>query len=94
MDFSEQYHHVKEFSQEDRKFLEIIKRGISLQDGHYEMPLPIKDRNLLLPSNRIKPLKKRLESSGSQHNVDFMNKVMDSGYAERVPEQEATATDR
>lgn len=36
MNFSEQYHYVKEFSQEDRKFLEIVKCGISLQDGHYE----------------------------------------------------------
>ena len=104
MDFSEQHHYVKEFSQEDRKFLEIaiVKSGISLQDGHYEIPLPMKDRNLLLPNNRamawnrLKPLKKRLESSETyrQHYVEFMNKVMDSGYAEKVPEQEVTATDR
>ncbi|PFX14802.1 hypothetical protein AWC38_SpisGene21017 [Stylophora pistillata] len=85
---------------EDLKFLEIVKQGNSLQDGHYEMPLPIKDRNVLLPNNgamawkRLKPLKKRLDSSKTyhQHYLDFMNKVMDNGYAERLPEQELRDT--
>lgn len=55
----------------------------------------MKDRNLLLPDNRpmawnrLKTLKKRLESSETycQHYVEFMNEVIDSGYAEKVPEQ-------
>ena len=102
IDFSEQHHYVKEFSQEDRKFLKIVHCGVSLQDGHYEILLPMKDRNLLLPNNyaiawnRLKPLKERLESSETyrQHYMEFMNKVMDSGYAEKVPEEEVTATDR
>ena len=51
MDSSEQYRYDKEFSQEDQKFLEIVKHSIHLQDGHCEMPLPMKDRNLLLPNN-------------------------------------------
>ena len=38
--------------------------------------------------NRLKPLKRRFQSSEGyrQHYVEFMNKVIESGYAERVPE--------
>ena len=46
--------------------------------------------------NRLKSLRKRLESSHTyrQHYVEFMNKVIDSGYAEKVPEHEVMATGR
>ena len=102
MDFSEQEQGDSAFSQEDRKFLDIVKCGIRYQDGHYEMPLPIRDENFLLPNNRamtwnrLKRLKKRLESSEAyrQHYVEFMSKVIDSGYAEKVPEHEVTNTER
>ena len=102
MDFSEREHGDKAFSQEDRRFLDIVKCGICHQDGRYEIPLPIMDKTLLLPNNRamawnrLKPLKKRLDSSKEyrQHYVEFMNKVLDRGYAEKVPEHEVTATDR
>ena len=38
--------------------------------------------------NHLKPLKRRFQSSEGyrQHYVEFMNKVIESGYAERVPE--------
>ena len=102
MDFSEREQGDNAFSQEDRKFLDIVKCGIRHQDGHFEMPLPIRDENLSLPNNRavawnrLKPLKKRLECSEAyrQHYVEFMNKVIDRGYAEKVPEHEVTTTDR
>ena len=102
MDFSEREQGDNAFSQEDRKFLNIVKCGIRHQDGHYEMPLPIRDENLMLPNNRamawnrLKPLKKRLESSEAyrQHYVEFMNKVIDNGYTEKVPEHEVTTTER
>ena len=86
-------------SQEDRKFLEIVKDGVRhLPDDHYEIPLPVKDKNLTLPNNRamalihLKPLKRKFQSSESyrQHYVEFMNKVIQSGYAERVPEDKVS----
>lgn len=45
--------------------------------------------------NRLKPLKKRLESSETwrKNYVEFMHKVIDSGNAEKVPEHEVTTTD-
>ena len=59
-----------------------------------EITLPIRDKQLTLPNNRtmalnrLKPLKRRFQSSEGyrQHYVEFMNKVIESGYAERVPE--------
>ena len=41
-------------SKEDRKFLDIAEQGIhQCEDGHYELPLPLKNENLELPNNRI-----------------------------------------
>lgn len=95
VDFSERHQGDQAFSQEDRKFLEIVKKGIHHRaDGHYEMPLPIKDKDMVLPNNRtmayhrLRPLKKRFQSNETyrQHYVEFMNKVIQNGYAEKVPE--------
>ena len=53
LDFSERDQGQQAFSQEDRKFLDIVKSGIRLRpDSHYEMPLPIKVKTLVLPNNR------------------------------------------
>ena len=43
MDFSEREQGDNAFSQEDQKFLDIVKCGFGHQDGHYEIPLPIRD---------------------------------------------------
>ena len=95
IDFSEKDKEDIHLSQEDRRFLEIVRTGVRhCPDGHYEIPLPIRDKQLTLPNNRtmalnrLKPLKRRFQSSEGyrQHYVEFMNKVIESGYAERVPE--------
>ena len=56
---------------------------------------------MLLPNhamawNRLKPLKKRLESSEAnrQHYVKFHEQGHRQRYAEKVPEHEVTTTDR
>ena len=83
-------------SKEDRKFLEIAEQGIHrCEDGHYELPLPLKDTYIELPNNRIaalrrlSQLKRRLEARNSQKYkvdyVEFMKKIIASGYAGRVP---------
>lgn len=53
LDFSEKDHGDKSsLSKEDRKFLEMGKNGVRhLPDGHYEIQLPVKDKNLTLPNN-------------------------------------------
>lgn len=90
LDFSE-----RDQGHQARKFLEIVKADIRHgADSHYEMSLPMKDKNVVLPNNRamawnrLKPLKKRFQRNETyrEHYVNFMNKVIQSGYAERVPE--------
>ena len=88
-------------SKEDRKFLDIAEQGIhQCEDGHYELPRPLKNENLELPNNRIAAfrrlsqlkscIKRRFESKNGRKYyddyVEFMKKLIDSGYAERVPE--------
>ncbi|KAK3755825.1 hypothetical protein QZH41_003462 [Actinostola sp. cb2023] len=83
-------------SKEDRRFLEIAEQGIhQCEDGHYELPLPLKDKRVKLPNNREAALRrlnqlkrKLLAANGAKYREDyiaFMNKVIESGYAERVP---------
>ncbi|XP_078382421.1 uncharacterized protein LOC144665122 [Oculina patagonica] len=84
-------------SKEDRKFIEIVEQGVhQCEDGHYELPLPLKNENINLPNNktaalrRLSQLKRRFEAKNGQRYyadyVEFMKKLIDSGYAERMPE--------
>ena len=95
LDFWEHCNGQPELSQEDCKFLNIARKGIRLrEDSHYEMPLPMKEgtpslpHNHVMARNRLRPLKKRLESNSTyrSHYVEFMNKLIENGYAEKVPQ--------
>ena len=51
-DFSERYNNDPGLSKEDRRFLAIATEGITqLENGHYELPLPLRDPDLRLPNN-------------------------------------------
>ena len=85
---------TKRSPQDDRKFLARVNEGIRhREDGHYEMPLPLKDPNTKLPNNRemvlhrLKHLKRRFASDAKYRNdyVTLMNTVIQSGYGELVP---------
>ena len=67
-DFSESIaHNHTELSQEERLFIESVKKSVELQNGHYEIALPFKDVQRPVPNNRVQAeqrvvwLKKRLE---------------------------------
>ncbi|XP_031554426.1 uncharacterized protein LOC116291397 [Actinia tenebrosa] len=92
---------TKGLSKEDRRFLQIASEGIHrTEDGHYELPLPLRDENVTLPDNRaaaarrLDQLKRRFESpNGKQYREDYiksMNSMIDNGYAEMVPPDETT----
>ena len=95
LDFSEE--NVKKLaalSQDDRKFLAKVKESIRYDtDGHYEMALPLRDPDVKLPNNRnvalrrLSHLKRKLniDSRYKEHYMAFMDKVLKSGYAEKVP---------
>ena len=96
IDFSERSS-GQALSKEDRKFLRIAESGIRrCADGHYEMPLPLKEPRLDLPNNReiavrrLNQLKRRFKSDDKYRNdyVTFMGNLLKNGYAETVPPED------
>ena len=82
-----------EMSQEELRFLRELERTVVLRDGHYEMALPLKDREAPVPNNKPQVeqcaywLKKKLQRSKGLYNdyKCFMADIVDKGYARKVP---------
>ena len=83
----------KKTSQEDLNFLKIMEEGIErTRNGHYEMPLPFKERPVL-PDNhsmaltRLEHLKRKFvkDSRYKEDYVKSMNEVLSRGDAEEAP---------
>ena len=99
LDFNEMKMEEPTLSYEDRRFMAKVSEGINQRnDGHYEMPLPLKQEAVTLPDKkevaprRLRKLKGRLKTD-SKYRKDylaFMSDVIDRGYAEKVPAEEAT----
>ena len=99
LDFNERQTDEKPLSVEDRRFLKIVREGVhQLEDGHYEMPLPMRSERVELLNSkeltmsRLMKLKRRL-TTDDQFRKDynsFMQDIISSGYAERVPAGEAS----
>ena len=91
-DFADTKPGDKSISQEDIRFLQILKGGIQQNElGHLEMPLPFKVRphlpdNKKLASARLKHLKRKLDRDSKFKNdyVRFMEGVFKDGDAEKV----------
>ena len=89
-------------SYEDKMFMNKMKEGVhQLEDGHYELPLPLKDDNVKLPNNkmlaqqRLNKLKVKLEKD-NQHRSDykmFIDDMITKGYAEVVPTRDLVRND-
>ena len=68
-------------------------RSVKLVEGHYSIALPLKDRNISMANNRIVAeqrilnLTRRFVREPSFHKdyIAFMNKLIASGFAVRVP---------
>ena len=41
------------FSKNDRRLLELTEREVIKIDGHYQIPVQLKDKELVLPNNRM-----------------------------------------
>lgn len=79
-------------SRNDKLFMETMKQSIKMVDGHYELPLPLKDDQKSFPNNRVlavsrlQHLRRRLSKDSlfySQY-CSFMQEMIDKGYAEKV----------
>ena len=74
---------------DDRRFLELMKQEAVKIDRHYQLTLPLKDKELVLPNNsvaamkRMQSLKERFERDEpfySQYKC-FMDELIDKKYA-------------
>lgn len=83
LDFSDRQADEKPLSVKDQRFLRTVREGIHhLSDGHFQMPLPLRDKNLELPNgkrlalNRLLKLRGRLLSE-DQFRKDYCSFMQD-----------------
>ncbi|XP_046551173.1 uncharacterized protein LOC124260894 [Haliotis rubra] len=89
-----------EMSQEDKEFIIAVSKSIHKQEGHYEIKLPFRRENVVMPDNsvqalhRLNGLKKKLSKHKKFHEdyKVFMKDILDKGYAEKVPVSEIQGT--
>ena len=79
---------------QDAVFLKKMEEGVHQRpDGHLELPLPLKEENLVLPNNRamvekrLQGLKKKMTGNKQyrDHYKAFMADLLKKGYAEKIP---------
>ena len=79
-------------SREDRLALKIMKDSIKIVNGHFQLPLLWRHKNVFLPDNRamaekrLESLKRRLSKDESLHKkyAGVMQDYIEKGYAEKV----------
>ena len=101
-DFSERASEDKpEMSVEDRKFMECANNSVMMKDGHYYLDLPFRKNDLVMPNNRsvaeqrLLGLKRKLEKNEhfKKEYINFVDDVIEKGYAEVVPPEQLERTD-
>ncbi|KAK6169143.1 hypothetical protein SNE40_020252 [Patella caerulea] len=102
IDFSERNLSKQGFSKDDRDFLDQMNNSIHLTESHhFEMCLPFKGSRPMLPNNRNYAFKRfnnllhRFEKDNNlkQDYCDFMDKILEREYAEKVPIEELDLND-
>ena len=94
-DFNEvKYVAQQTLSMDDWRFMVKVKQGIPHHsDGHYELPLPVRNESLALPNNEklavhcLQQLKVRFQRDDKykEDYLAFMNDMVKKGYAEKIP---------
>ena len=81
------------YSQEDVRFLSLVENGIKIgPNGHYQIPLPLREESLPLGSNRetamtrLRSLEKRFRREPAYHKIyaGIIQDLIEKGYAEPV----------
>lgn len=83
-------------SREDGQFMEFVTKSAKLVNGHYNIGLPLRKRDVNMPNNRkvaeqrVLSLKRRFDKDATFHSdyTAFMNDVISKGYAEKVPAED------
>ncbi|XP_066912661.1 uncharacterized protein [Clytia hemisphaerica] len=76
-------------SVEDKRFMSIMEEKTKMEDGHYVLPLPLRDGESNLPNNRrvaerrLASLKRKLERNPTffDHYMTFMDTILKNGHA-------------
>ncbi|XP_072051190.1 uncharacterized protein [Amphiura filiformis] len=82
-----------EWSEEDKTFMDLMANKITKVNGHYQMPLPLRDENIKLPHNhlmaehRMAHLKRRFSKDPvfRKEYTEVMQETINKGYAEEAP---------
>ena len=92
--FEEQENRIGEkgWSIEDRKFMGIAEKGCVFEDGHFTLPLPFRNEDLNLPSNRAVAEKRAQYQKAKMMKderykadyTEFVEEIIDKGYASKV----------
>ena len=85
---------LSDISCDDRKFLDIIERGTVKRNGHYVVPLPFRDQELVMPNNKQQAVKrlmalKRRFIRDNRFFLDYkkyINDLLEKGCARRCNE--------
>eukprot|EP00057_Strongylocentrotus_purpuratus_P001929 XP_003723498.1 PREDICTED: uncharacterized protein LOC100892237 [Strongylocentrotus purpuratus] len=95
MEFTERLSdHREGLSVDDKTFLDIMEKSITKKDNHYQIDLPLKQRDVAMPNNKDQA-ERFLERQGQklsknkeihEQYTTFMNDLEKQGYAEKVPE--------
>lgn len=87
-------------SREDQKVIDLWDQEVELVDGHYTLPIPWREGRPSFPNNkhsamhRLSSLKKKLDRTDMYEKYSqSVQKFIDCGYAERVPEEELQVSD-
>lgn len=88
-------------SREDKRFIESVSESAKLIDGYYSIGLPVRQRYIKMPNNKIVveqralSLKRRLNKDLSFRSdyITFMSGMLTNGYAERVPTEQLARCD-
>ena len=86
-------------SQDDVRFLTKMNAECNKIDGHYELPLPFRQQDVVLPNNRNQAVKraegiKRRFASNAKYKEDysrFMKDIIGRGYVKKLSENSDTA---
>ena len=90
----------REWSHEDNLFMKKMDSSCKMVEGHYQIGLPFKNEvnlpnNSIMALRRLKSLERKLKSDQQFHHDynQFISKVLDKGYAEKVPPSEVNKRD-
>lgn len=99
MDFPEGGKHDEvEMSREDHQFMDIVMDSAKRVDGHYNICLPLKNKMVNMPNNRImaeqrtQSLRRKFIRNDCFHKeyTDFMDGILQKGYAVQLSDEEMT----